>query len=83
MGSLSLQPCLIVKRERGGKHKHDLRFIFIKEAVKKLFFKELFLNKGGGVGIPRLYVKFWWLLFLAIKITFLFLNLTKIQFFYS
>ena len=34
-----------------------------------------------GVGIPKLYVKFWWPLFLAIKFTFLFLNLAKIQIF--
>ena len=37
--------------------------------------------RGGWVGIPKLYVKFWWLLFLAIKFTFLFLNLAKIQIF--
>ena len=36
---------------------------------------------GGGFGIPKLYVKFWWPLFLAMKFTFLFLNLGKIQFF--
>ena len=30
-------------------------------------------------GIPKLYVTFWWPLFLAIKFIFLFLNLAKIQ----
>ena len=35
----------------------------------------------GWFGIPKLYVKFWWPLFLAIKFTFLFLDLAKIQFF--
>ena len=34
---------------------------------------------GRGVGIPKLYVKFRWPLFLAMKFTFLFLNLGKIQ----
>ena len=29
----------------------------------------------GGLGIPKLYVKFLWPLFLAMKFTFLFLNL--------
>ena len=28
-----------------------------------------------GFGIPKLYVEFWWPLFLALKFTFLFLNL--------
>ena len=32
-------------------------------------------------GILKLFVKFWWPLFLAIKFTFLFLNLGKIQIF--
>ena len=36
---------------------------------------------GGRVGIPKLYVKFWWPLFLAMKFTFLFLNLAKIHIF--
>ena len=34
-----------------------------------------------GGGIPKLYVKFWWPLFLAMKFTFLFLNLAKIHIF--
>ena len=34
-----------------------------------------------GIGIPKLYIKFWWQLFLAMKFTFLFLNLAKIQIF--
>ena len=52
----------------------------LREAVKKIeFFWEYFLNQGGGVGILKLYVKFYWPLFLAIKFTFLFLNLAKIQ----
>ena len=38
--------------------------------------------KGGrGFGIPKFYVKFWWPLFLAMKFTFLFLNLAKIHIF--
>ena len=40
-----------------------------------------FLKKKGGAGIPKLYVKFWWPLFLAMKFTFLFLNLAKIHIF--
>ena len=32
------------------------------EALKRFFSK-----KGGGSGIPDLYVKFWWPLFLALK----------------
>ena len=32
-----------------------------------VFFNEYFLNKGGGFGSPKLYVKFWWPLFLALK----------------
>ena len=39
------------------------------------------MKGGGGFGIPKLYVKFWLPLFLAIKFTFLFLNLAKIQIF--
>ena len=31
--------------------------------------------------MPKLYVKFWWPLFLAMKFTFLFLNLAKIHIF--
>ena len=52
-----------------------LTIICIREALKKL------LNKGGGVGIPKLYLKLWWLLFLAMKFTFLFLILAKIHIF--
>ena len=33
----------------------------------------------GGFGILKLYMKFWWPLFLAMKFTFLFLNLGKIK----
>ena len=40
-----------------------------------------FPKQGGGVSIPKLYVKFWWPLFLAMKFTFLLLNLAKIQIF--
>ena len=36
----------------------------------------------GGYGIPKIYVKFWWPLFLALKFTFLFLNLAKIHIFF-
>ena len=36
-------------------------------------------REARGGGIPKLYVKFWWSLFLAMKFTFLFLNLAKIQ----
>ena len=43
----------------------------IGEGVKKCFFLR------NISGIPKLYVKFWWPLFLAIKFTFLFLNLAK------
>ena len=53
----------------------------LREPLKKnVFLKEYFLNKGG-VGIPKLYVKFWWPLLLALKFTLLFLNLAKIQIF--
>ena len=52
----------------------------VREALKKVgIFKEYFLNKGGGFGNPKLFVKFWWPLFLALNFTFLFLNLAKIQ----
>ena len=35
-------------------------------------------RRGGGVsGIPKLYVKFWWPLFLALKFTFLILDLAR------
>ena len=38
------------------------------------FFQEYFLKKGwGGVDFPKLYVEFWWLLFLAMKFTCLFI----------
>ena len=43
--------------------------------------KKLFFRKGGGFGIPKLDVKFWWPLFLAMKITLLFLKLAKIHIF--
>ena len=33
------------------------------------------------VGIPTVYVKFWWPLFLALKFTFLFITLAKIHIF--
>jgi len=54
------------------------------EAVtKNVFFRDIYL-KGGGVGIPKLYVKFWWPLILALKtrpfwpkFTFLFLNVPR------
>ena len=39
------------------------------------------MKKGGGYGVPKLYVKFWWPLFLALKFTFLFLKLAEIQIF--
>ena len=55
---------------------------WVREALRKIgIFYEYFLNKGGGSGIPKLYVKFWWPLFLAMKFTFLFLNLAKIHIF--
>ena len=42
-------------------YKFLLRPFTIREAVKKCFFWEYFLNKGlgGGVVIPKLYVKYW------------------------
>ena len=49
-------------------------------STKKTVFLGI-IPKQGGVGIPRLYVKFWWPLFLAIRFTFLFLNLAKIHIF--
>ena len=39
-------------------------------------FKEYFLNKGGGSGIPKLYVKFWWPIFLK-NTNFLSASLTR------
>ena len=42
---------------------------------------EVFGNIKYRIGIPKLYVKFWWPLFLAMKFTFLFLNLAKIHIF--
>ena len=54
----------------------------IREATKKSwYFLGIFPKKGGRgrSGIPKLYVKFWWPLFLAITFTFLFLNLAKTQ----
>ena len=54
----------------------------IREALKKtVFFRNNSQIRGRGFGIPKLYVKFWRPLFLAIKFTFSFLNLAKIQFF--
>ena len=55
----------------------------LKGSTKKLvsFFKKYFLNKEGGSSIPKLYVKFWWPLFLAIKFKFLLQNLAKIHIF--
>ena len=49
--------------------------IFCQEPLKK--------HKNGPLrlGIPKLYVEFWWPLFLATKFTFLFLYLAKIQIF--
>ena len=51
----------------------------LKGSTKKLvsFFKKYFLNKEGGSSIPKLYVKFWWPLFLAFKTQ---LFLTKVTF---
>ena len=49
------------------------------DGCSNFFFQEYFLNEGEGFGIPRLYVKFWWPLFLTMKFTFLFLNLAKIH----
>ena len=53
----------------------------MREAVKNYFLGTIPKYGRGGVGIPKLYVKFWWPLFLALKFTFLFLNLAKIQIF--
>ena len=58
---------------------------WVREALRKIgIFHEYFLNKGGGSGIPKLYVKFWWPLFLALKnlffwpkVTFLSLNVPR------
>ena len=44
-----------------------------------MFFRNISEIRRGGFGIPKLYVKFWWPLFLAMKFTFLFLNSAKIQ----
>ena len=52
----------------------------ISEGIKKYFLRIL-PQKGGGVGIPKLYVKFWWPLFLATNVTFSFQNLAKIHIF--
>ena len=43
----------------------------------KQFFLGNILNKGGGVGIAKLFVKFWWPFFLAMKFTFLFLYVPR------
>ena len=49
---------------------------------KKVFFRNDSSIRGGrGFGIPNFFVKFWWPLFFAIKYTFLFLNVAKIQIF--
>ena len=47
--------------------------------LSNIHVREYFLNKWEGSGIPKLYVKFRWPLFLAMKFTYLFLNLAKIQ----
>ena len=46
-----------------------------------MFFRNIFEIWGGGQGggIHKFYMKFWWPLFLAMKFTFLFLNLAKIH----
>ena len=53
-----------------------LQLLEFQGGSEKIVLQEYFLNKGGGgvVGIPKLYVKFWWPLFLVMKFTFLFLN---------
>ena len=54
-----------------------------RETAKKwVFFRKISLKRGGS-GIPKLYVEFWWPLFLAMKFIFLFLNLAKINIFIS
>ena len=84
-------PKILVNRSQNPQNSHLGRFPGAKidsdcfatntfrETIKKFFFYEYFLNKGGWVGIPKLSVKFWWPLFLAVKFTFLFLNLAKIH----
>ena len=52
-----------------------------KRNTKKTVFLGIIPKQGGGVGIPKLYVKFLWPFVLAIKFTILFLNLAKIQIF--
>ena len=44
---------------------------------KIIVFLGLFPKYGGGVSIPKLHVKFWWPLFLAMKFTFLFPNVLR------
>ena len=45
-----------------------------KKALKNVLFIGIFPTKGGGFRTPKLYVKFWWSLFLAIKLAFVFLK---------
>ena len=52
---------------------------FLGKQSKEIVFLGIFPIKGDGFGIPKLYVKFWWPLFLPMVFTFLFLNLAKIQ----
>ena len=40
----------------------------LRKALKNLFSKEYFNNKEAGVGIPKLYVKFWRQLFFGHEI---------------
>ena len=57
----------------------------LREATKNGYFSGIFSKKkGGGSGIPKLNVKFWWPLFLALKrrlfwpkVAFLFLNVPR------
>ena len=46
-----------------------------------MFFRKISKIREEVVDIPKLYVKFWWPLFLAMKFTFLFVNLAKIDIF--
>ena len=70
-------PKILVNRSQNPQNSHLGRFPGAKidsdcfatntfrETIKKFFFYEYFLNKGGWVGIPKLSVKFWWPSFLA------------------
>ena len=40
-------------------------------AAQVILVTQAILRGGGGVGIPKLYMKVWWPLFLAMKFTFL------------